>query len=660
MFPDLTRIFATAALGLVSSLSAASSTSPSAPASAQGSTVTPHAPAQRPAEHRPYAMRFAIVGDYGVAGPAEASVAARITSWNPEIVITVGDNNYLEGAAATIDANIGQYYHSFIHPYGGSFGPGATTNRFFPSLGNHDWVTAGAAPYLDYFTLPGNERYYDFVRGSVHFFAIDSDPHEPDGIVASSAQATWLRDTLALSQSPFNVVYFHHPPYSSGDHGSTAALRWPFRAWGADLVLNGHDHTYERIVIDGFPHVIDGLGGQFIYPFSGTFVPGSVAHFDGDFGAMLAEATDTRCTLRFITQGGAVMDQFVLVPDGVHYPPTTVVAQGSTWKYKDDGSNQGTAWRAVGFDDSAWPSGAAELGYGDGDEATLVGFGPDPNNKYVTTYFRRDFQVADPALVRGLHLDLLRDDGAVVYLNGVEILRSNMPTGVIAYTTLASLSVGGGEESTFFGEEVSTALLVPGTNVLAVEVHQQSVASSDVSFDLRLTGVLDGTRLSARGATWKYQDNGLHPGSTWKDPAFDDSTWSSGPAQLGYGDGDEATVVGYGPDPNDKYVATWFRRSFSVAQAAQYSALVLRLLRDDGAVVYLNGTEVYRVNLPHAGLTSASLAAFGVAGADESTVFETFIDPALLVEGTNVLAVELHQSSVSSSDLSFDLELVGL
>ena len=104
---------------------------------------------------------------------------------------------------------------------------------------------------------------------------------------------------------------------------------------------------------------------------------------------------------------------------------SALVAAGSVWKYRDDGSDQGTAWRAATFDDAAWASGPAQLGYGDGDEATLVGFGGNPNAKYVTTYFRRTFTVSNPASFASLHLRLLRDDGAVVYVNGAEVFRSN-------------------------------------------------------------------------------------------------------------------------------------------------------------------------------------------------------------------------------------------
>ena len=167
---------------------------------------------------------------------------------------------------------------------------------------------------------------------------------------------------------------------------------------------------------------------------------------------------------------------------------TTLVSGGSIWKYVDNGSNQGTAWRAASFNDSAWASGAAQLGYGDGDEATLLSFGPDANNKFITTYFRRAFNVADASVFTSLTLRVLRDDGAVVYLNGTEVWRTNMPTGAVSNTTPASVAIGGADETTFFQTNISPNLLVNGTNVLAVELHQANGTSTDISFDLQLIG----------------------------------------------------------------------------------------------------------------------------------------------------------------------------
>ena len=135
--------------------------------------------------------RFAVIGDYGSDSSDENRVANLVKGWSPDFVVTDGDNNYPHGEASTIDQNIGQYYHSFIGNYKGSYGAGSSTNRFWPALGNHDW-DVGDQPYLNYFTLPNNERYYDFTAGPVHFLALDSDRHEPDGVSSTAASACRL------------------------------------------------------------------------------------------------------------------------------------------------------------------------------------------------------------------------------------------------------------------------------------------------------------------------------------------------------------------------------------------------------------------------------------------------------------------------------------
>lgn len=256
-------------------------------------------------------VRFAAIGDFGYAGPAEEAVADLVKAYRPDFIITLGDNNYPLGAAETIDLNIGLFYHQYIAPYAGRFGCGAVHNHFFPALGNHDWMQPGARPYLDYFELPGNERYYDFVRGPVHLFALDSDPSEPDGNTADSAQARWLHQALALSTAPWRIVYLHHAPYSSGPHGGTAALRWPFKQWGVDLVLAGHDHDYERFEIDGLPYVVNGLGGAVFYPV-GRPVAGSVARYNESAGALFVEADEASLHARFQTIDGRKIDELSL------------------------------------------------------------------------------------------------------------------------------------------------------------------------------------------------------------------------------------------------------------------------------------------------------------------------------------------------------------
>jgi tartrate-resistant acid phosphatase type 5 len=264
------------------------------------------------AARTPALVRFAVIGDYGIAGPAEQSVAALVAGWDPDFVITAGDNNYPLGAAETIDDNIGQFYHPFIFPYTGGYGQGSTYNRFFPAPGNHDWYTPGMKAYLDYFSLPGNERYYDFRAGPVHFFALDSDPSEPDGVNADSVQAHWLKSALADEPGCWNLVYFHHPPYSSSAHGSTVYMQWPFANWGVTAVLSGHDHVYERIQWDGMLYFVDGLGGNSTYGF-GTPVPGSIVRYNANWGALLVTAGEDKIHYAFYAVDGTLIDDVTQV-----------------------------------------------------------------------------------------------------------------------------------------------------------------------------------------------------------------------------------------------------------------------------------------------------------------------------------------------------------
>jgi hypothetical protein len=162
------------------------------------------------------------------------------------------------------------------------------------------------------------------------------------------------------------------------------------------------------------------------------------------------------------------------------------IAAGHVWRYLDDGSDLGSTWTGPGFDDAGWASGVAELGYGDGDETTRVNDGPN-NNRYITTYFRTDFETLDASAVSGLRLRLIRDDGAVVYINGVEVYRNNMPAGPIDSETRAVNVIAGEAESGWILVSLPTGALVDGSNVMAVEIHQESNTSSDISFNAQLT-----------------------------------------------------------------------------------------------------------------------------------------------------------------------------
>ena len=164
-----------------------------------------------------------------------------------------------------------------------------------------------------------------------------------------------------------------------------------------------------------------------------------------------------------------------------------LIPAGSVWRYLDNGSDQGTAWRGRAFNDSGWAFGPAELGYGDGDEATFVNGGP-VGERFITTYFRHSFSLPDATRLTNLTVRLVRDDGGVVYLNGVEVFRSNMPTGPVGYLTPALTTVNVPGESTFFTTSFRPTNLVDGVNVIAVEIHQDRSSSSDISFNLELLG----------------------------------------------------------------------------------------------------------------------------------------------------------------------------
>ena len=168
--------------------------------------------------------------------------------------------------------------------------------------------------------------------------------------------------------------------------------------------------------------------------------------------------------------------------------PETVIGLGSDWKYLDDGSDQGQAWSTSAYDDSAWASGPAELGYGDGDEATVVGFGGDPNDRYPTTYFRHVVSITNPHELINGQMRVERDDAAIVYVNGPEVWRSSNLPAAVNYLTYAT---GNAIENAFDTVAFDGSVLIDGPNIFAVEIHNRGAANSDISFDLELTADRD-------------------------------------------------------------------------------------------------------------------------------------------------------------------------
>jgi len=296
-------------------------------------------------------------------------------------------------------------------------------------------------------------------------------------------------------------------------------------------------------------------------------LPRSEGYYRTDRNAASVSGTTDAIATRAVRVNGAPADWSPLdgtwsIGESTTGTGTMLIRRGSVWHYLDNGSDQGTAWREPGFVmDENWSSGPAELGYGDASqgrpEATVVESGPS-NDKYVTTYFRHAFELTEPPDYVSLRFGVMRDDGAVVYLNGVEVGRSNMPGSVgddnIDYLTSARSSVGRSGETVFYGDDsgsdaIDPSLLVQGTNVVAVEIHQYvgstgRVTSSDISFDFELEAF---EPADSQGGT------ALRPGitrlfvETFGDPNGQGAVLQKGFVDVWYDDGSEETLSGVLP-----------------------------------------------------------------------------------------------------------------
>lgn len=348
-----------------------------------------------------------------------------------------------------------------------------------------------------------------------------------------------------------------------------------------------------------------------------------------------------------------------------YIPPATYqngvfpIAKGSSWKYDDGGIDLTTStWKNLNYNDSTWAFGDAILGYGNSNEVTTLDFGGNTAARNTTTYLRNTFDVVDASIYDSLVFDVLRDDGVVVYVNGVEAFRQNMPSGAVGYSTFAAATVGGAGETTYFRNKTAN-LLVNGTNVIAVELHQASASSSDLSFDMEVGFELPplgvATYPLAKESDWNYLDNGTSLDAVaWKDTVFNDENWAFGQGPLGYGD-PMNTTISFGSDANKKFITYYFRRDINMDLTTLPDSVQLGLLRDDAAIVYVNGVEIIRDNLPAGAITSGTFSSTIVSGAAEDVYYSTIVSKNVFRNGRNQIAVEIHNRDSTSSDLGFDL-----
>ena len=248
---------------------------------------------------------------------------------------------------------------------------------------------------------------------------------------------------------------------------------------------------------------------------------------------------------------------FFLIPS---FSQVTLIPYGSSWKYwTNSQANYQPTWETAAYDDSGWPSGTGELGYGDGDEGTCIpsgGSGGTPcmpgGNKWVTAYFRKKINIANPLLYSAYTFNVERDDGYVVYINGLEVARDNMPGGAVSWATSATTAI---EDGTVSFTLPNTAFIA-GDNVIAVEVHQGSVvagppissSSTDLSFNLELTGSDAFTAALTRGP---YLQMGNQTAITihWKT-----STLQNSRVEIGTSFGTYPTVVSNATNTTDHII----------------------------------------------------------------------------------------------------------
>jgi hypothetical protein len=421
-----------------------------------------------------------------------------------------------------------------------------------------------------------------------------------------------------------------------------------------------------------------------------------------------------------------------------------LIRVGDDWSFFKGTEEPPSEWNELSFDDSDWFTGRTGIGYGDNDDETVLF---DMQGSYLSIFTRRAFQVKDPGDISRLVLRITYDDGFVAYLNGQEVARSlNMgPSGTHVSSTFAATSDH--EAVTAESFVLDTGYLEQGHNLLAVEVHNESLSSGDLSFipellanpdlcpiniscfydvtqaavvlswinritydsfDILRNGLVIGKDLKgttqtyvdwsplpgdaaysvvatdrgqacpplgcktyvfsperiliAVGEDWRFFRGSTAPPADWYKPVFDDSRWESGPTGIGYGDGDDATVIDDMQErPDDPatpgadesqpgYAGIFARKKFQLEDLDELSELVLSVIFDDGFVAYVNGGEVWRVNIPPGPDTERTLA---IRAVEPGPPVQIRIPKALLLRGENLLAASIHNASLSSTDLSF-------
>lgn len=560
-------------------------------------------------------FRFWIVGDSGTGGTTQKrvrDVMLQATSTKPpDLYLHMGDMAYGSGTNSEFQSNFFDIYQSILRH-----------TVCWPTMGNHEGRSSRSGPqtgpYYDAYVLPkngeagglasGTEAYYSFDYANVHFIVLDS--HDSPR-TTSGAMLTWLKNDLAATKQRWIVAYWHHPPYTKGSHDSDTESQLIqmrryalpiLEAGGVDLVLGGHSHIYERS-----------------YLIHGAYETPSVA------------------TGKIIDKGDGKIggDGAYQKPPGGKGAVYVVAGHGGT------GVSQKGTHPLMYFTERDNGSCIVDVS---GNSLTLINLRDDGKQSDTFT------------LVKGDGLLLLSPNGGETYSYGDKTQIRWRSFGTVAQVHI-DFSSDGGQSWRSVAKNVPnngahnwSVPYVASTKALVRITNAQDATQSDQSNAFFTIGQVVPKKFISFGGTWKYHDKGQDLGTSWFSTSFDDSAWPSGAAQLGYGDGDEATAL---TRPTPRHPSVYFRKTIQVDRAV--TEALLRLIHDDGVAVWVNGRLVFSKYVNN-GLSYSAWAS-STSSDNEASEAKLTLAPSPFVVGKNTIAVMIKQRSATSSDISFDLEL---
>jgi len=384
--------------------------------------------------------------------------------------------------------------------------------------------------------------------------------------------------------------------------------------------------------------------------------------------------SDARYFVRAVdAQGNKSASTAGVVAESAPEPPETetLIEEGSEWSYWYSATAPAGDWKAAQYDDSEWETGAAPLGWGASGMGTVLNA---PAPKPLVSLHRRTFELEPDSGVESVQITTRADDGLVLYVNGAEVKRVRVDAGPVGVGTYANAPIS---TSAATADPVTVtvprSLLVSGTNVITASVHSNYRATSNHTFDLTAVATLgdveplpeppvepETQELVAPASDWRYLYQAAAPEGDWTAVDYDESDWQTGAAPLGWGHAGLGTVLqAEAPKP----VVSLYRRHFEIEPDAEFSEVKITTRADDGLVLYVNGTEVKRVNIDpgpvllgayptHA--SAAPNAAYVLANPVTVTVPLELLEP-----GDNVIAASVHSNYRSTSSHSFELSAEG-